>query len=295
MSKQRKADLLLILVTAFWGASYYLSDLCLEELPPMNLTAFRFLLAFVLLSVVFREHILHINRRTLRYSLLVGLALSGTYIFYGYGLPLTSISNASFICALPVIFTPVLDFFIHRRVPGKRFALAVLLCTIGLALLSLNDSLIPALGDIICLGVPACYSIDLLITEKAVQENAVDPLGLGVCQLGVTGMITLFFSLLLEHPRLPSAGQVWAAALFLSVLCTGAAFVIQSTQQRYTTASHVGLIFTLEPIFSMMVAFFFANERLSLRGYIGAFLMLLSLLIMELLPDTQQKPEPTQI
>ena len=47
MSQQRKADLSLIMVTLFWGVSYYLVILCLEELQPMNLNAFRFLLAFL--------------------------------------------------------------------------------------------------------------------------------------------------------------------------------------------------------------------------------------------------------
>ena len=59
------------------------------------------------------------------------------------------------------------------------------------------------------------------------------------------------------------------------------AFVIQSVQQQYTPASHVGLIFTLEPVFASMVAFVMTGEVLSLRGYIGAALMLLSLFIME--------------
>ena len=46
MDKQRKADLLLVLVTGFWGVSYFLMDLCLTDLPPLCLNAFRFLIAF---------------------------------------------------------------------------------------------------------------------------------------------------------------------------------------------------------------------------------------------------------
>lgn len=58
--------------------------------------------------------------------------------------------------------------------------------------------------------------------------------------------------------------------------------MIQAVQQKYTTASHVGLIFTLEPVFATLVAFVFANEVLAPRGYLGMALMLLSLLFMEL-------------
>ena len=282
MSKQRKADLLLVLVTAFWGGSYYLTDLCLKELPPMWLTAFRFLSAFALLAMVFFPRVRRVNAITLKYSLLVGLALSGTYIFYGYGISRTSLSNAGFICALPVVFTPLLDFLFRRTRPKKKLVFALLLCTVGLALMTLNEQFRPRSGDLLCLGVALCYAIDLLLTEEAVHQDGVDPVALGVCQLGVVGLITLALSLSIETPVLPQSAGVWAAALFLGIFCSGIAFVVQSVQQQYTTAAHVGLIFTLEPVFSATIAFFLAHERLLPRGYLGAALMLASLILMEL-------------
>ncbi len=281
MNRQRKADLLLVMVTAFWGASYYLTDLCLTDLPPLNLTAFRFLSAFLVLGVIFFKNLRQLNRITLRYSLLIGLSLLGTYVFYGYGIANTSITNAGFICALPVVFTPIFDFLIHRTRPGRKLLVCLMMCAVGLALLTLNDQFRPALGDILCLGVPICYSIDLLLTEKAVKHPEVDALGLGVCQLGVVGVITMALSLLMEQPHLPTTPVTWAAALFLGLLCSGVAFVIQAVQQQYTTASHVGLIFTLEPVFAAIVAYFLAGERLQARGYAGMALMLFSLVLME--------------
>lgn len=281
MSKQQKADLLLVMVTAFWGVSYYLTDVCLTDLPSMCLNAFRFLSAFLVLGIIFYKNLLHLNRITLYYSLLIGLALTGTYVFYGYGVSRTSLSNAGFICALPVITTPVFAFLFNRTRPDRKLLLSLVVCAAGLGLLTLNQDLRPALGDVICLGVPVCYAFDLLLTEKAVQHAEVDPLGLGVCQLGVVGIITLAMSLALEEPHLPTTPAIWGAALFLGLVCSGVAFVIQSVQQQYTTASHVGLIFTLEPVFAAVVAYFLAHEVLLPRGYVGMVLMLLSLVIME--------------
>lgn len=290
MKRQRKADLLLVMVTAFWGMSYYLSDLCLQDLPPMNLNAFRFITAFLVLGIIFFKKLRHMNRITFRYSLLVGLVLSGTYIFYGYGIAYTSITNAGFICALPVVFTPIFAFLIHRTKPDRKLLICLVMCAFGLALLTLNDDFRPALGDILCMGVPVFYAFDLLLTEKAVQNPEVDALGLGVCQLGVVGVITLALSLLFEQPHLPTTPATWGAALFLGLLCSGVAFVIQSVEQQYTNASHVGLIFTLEPVFSAIVAYFLADERLKPRGYVGMVLMLLSLVLMEVdLPIKRKK------
>ena len=106
MNKQKRADLLFLIITGFWGASYYLTDLCMKEMPPMFLNAFRFISAFLILGIVFFKKIVKVNLITIKYSILIGIALTGTYIFYAYGISETSLSNAAFICALPVAVTP---------------------------------------------------------------------------------------------------------------------------------------------------------------------------------------------
>ena len=116
------------------------------------------------------------------------------------------------------------------------------------------------------------------------QGRSLDP--------AVAGVVMLGLSLLLETPSLPGSPKVWAAALFLGVFCSGICFVIQSVEQQFTTASHASLIFTLEPVFSAVFAYFLLSERLTVRGYFGAALMLVSLLIMELdVPALLKKDE----
>lgn len=282
MTRQKRAEILLILVAASWGISYYLTELCLADMGPMTLNAFRFLSAFLVLSPVFNKNLLHLHWVTIKYALLIGLALTVTYVLYGYGLVRTSVSNAAFICALPVLTTPIMGLLLYKKRPERKFWLCLVLCVVGLALLTLDERLKPASGDLICLCVPIFYSMDLLLTEQAVQRPDVDPLGMGVLELGIVGIITLVMSFLWETPHLPTSPTTWAAALVLGLICSGAAFIIQSVEQKYTTANHVGLIFTLEPVIASIAAFFLAHEVLRPRCYIGMGLMLLSLLLMEL-------------
>ncbi len=285
MNKQRKADLLLVLVTAFWGMSYFLMDLALTDLQPMNLNLFRFGGSFVLLYLVFFKKMRHISAATLKYAVIIGVFLAGCYIFCTYAIMLTSLSNAGFICALPVVTTPILQFFYTGERPGRRLAICLAICTFGLALLTLGDGFRPALGDVVCLGAPLCYAFDLIYTDRAVAREDVDPLQLGVLELGVVGVIMLILTFAIEQPHLPQSPAIWGSVIFLGLFCTGFAFMIQTVQQQYTTASHVGLIFTLEPLFSAVVAYFLADEVLSPRGYVGAALMMGSLILMEVLPN----------
>lgn len=282
VSKQWKADLALILVTLFWGVSYYLVDLSLTELPEMTLNASRFVLAFVILAVIFRKRVFSASRATLRYSLYVGILLVFVYAGSTYGIARTSLSNAGFICALPVVVTPILDFLFNRRRPEKRLGFALIMCTVGLAMLTLNENFGINVGDALCLLCAVSYGADMIVTDRAVQRKDVDPLALGVIELGIAGAVMTVIAFLTEQPVLPQSSAVWGSVLFLSICCTGVAFVVQSVAQQYTSATHVGLIFTLEPVFSGIVAYFVADERLLPRGYVGAALMLLSLIVMEL-------------
>ena len=281
MKTQVKADMMLVLVTLCWGVSYYMMDICLAELDPLNLNAFRFLVAFAVAAVISLPKIKSVNMTTLKYSFFVAVSLVFVYIGATFGVKYTSLSNSGFLCALTVVFTPVLAFFIKKQKPDRKMCIVVIMCLVGIALMTLNEQLKMASGDILCLMCAFAYAVDLLITETAVSKKDVNAFQLGVFQLGFTGVFMLILSFVFEEPSLPSSPICWGSALFLAVFCTGVAFIVQAVAQQYTTTSHVGVIFTLEPVFSGIVAFFFAGEILLPRAYAGAFLMLAGLLLME--------------
>ena len=261
MDHQRRADLMLLLTTSFWGISNCLTAICLRDMQPLTLNAFRFVTAFLVLGFVFRKNLRRMSRVTVKYSILVGLSLVIVYTSLTYGVLYTSVSNAGFIGALSVVTTPILEFFIYRKKPEKKFGVSMLLCLVGLALMTLNETLKPAFGDVICLFAAVFYSVDLMITERAVADERVDPLALGVCDLAVVGVVISVLSVFLETPALPGTAK--------------------SVFQQHTTASRASLIFTLEPVFSAIFAFFLLGERIGARGYLGAALMLASLVLVE--------------
>lgn len=281
MKTQVKADLMLVLVTLCWGISYYLMDLCLREMGSFNLNAFRFLGAFVVAGIVAFPKLKGVNKTTLKYAFWIGLSLVFVYMGATFGVMYTSLSNSGFLCALTVVFTPILGFFIKKQKPERKMVAIVAVCFVGIALMSLNEQLKPALGDIFCLMCAFAYAVDLLITEAAVAKEEVDAFQLGVFQLGFTGIFMLILSFIFETPVLPSSPAVWGSVIFLAVFCTGIAFIVQTIAQQYTSAAHVGVIFTLEPVFAGIVAFFLAGEVLLPRAYFGAFLLVAGLLLME--------------
>ena len=146
MDRQRKADMMLVLATGFWGISNCLIAICLRDMQPVTLNAFRFLSAFVVLGAVFHKRVLRASRETWRYSVLVGLSLVVIYLGATYGVLYTSVSNAGFIGAMTVLFTPFFEFVVYRKRPDRKLGFALAVCMAGMALLTLNEALRPAPG-----------------------------------------------------------------------------------------------------------------------------------------------------
>jgi len=281
MSRLR-ADLLLLLIAAFWGFSYLFTNDCLTEIGPLYLNAYRFIVAFTLALIFSYKRVRNINAATLKYAFIVGLILFSVYTFYNFGVKNTSLSNAGFLCGLPVVITPILGTLFFKSKPEKKIIPVVIIVTIGIGLLTLEDTFVPAFGDILCILTSAAYAIHMLVIEKAVKNPDVDAFLLGVFQLGFGGAIMYVTALALEKPTFPQTPRVWLSFIFLAALCSGAAFIIQSIAQKYTEASRAGVIFSLEPIFAGIIAFVFAGEILTGRAYFGAALMIVGIFAMEL-------------
>lgn len=126
-------------------------------------------------------------------------------------------------------------------------------------------------ADLMLVLVTFFWGISYLLTDLALGE-------LGPFTLNALRFLIAFAAAgLLFFRRLHSPSR---ATLKLS-LCTGAAFLIQAVALQYTTASHVGVIFCLEPVFNSILAFFVAHEVLTPQAYFGGLLLLASLLVME--------------
>lgn len=113
--KPLKAELMLIVVTLFWGSSYLFMKLGLGTMGEFNLIALRFGLAFILAGLLFRRRLRSVDARTLKYGALLGFLLLGVFTCITFGLKTTTTSNAGFLVALTVVFVPMLEVLVFRK------------------------------------------------------------------------------------------------------------------------------------------------------------------------------------
>ncbi len=279
MSKQTRADLMLLIITIFWGASYILTKVGLETLQPFNLTALRFILAFIVSAAVFYKQIFKAEQKTILYAFILAVILFGVFITMTFGLKYTTASNAGFLVSLTVVLIPILSYLFFKQRIERKVVAGVCVAIAGIALLTLNSQLSIGGGDILCILCALLFALHVVMTGIYTQD--VDSIALGVLQLGFVGLFSTGFSLLTETIKLPDSGLSWFVVLSLSILCTAVGYIVQTTAQQYTSATHTGLILSLEPVFSAIFAYAFLGELLTTRGYVGAAILLFGVLIAE--------------
>lgn len=297
-----QADILLLAVTAFWGATFPLvknaTDLSNRGVPTYWFLAARFTLAALLLGGLFWRRLAAAPLRTWGAGALVGLFLFGGYAFQTFGLAYTTSSKAGFITGLAVVMVPVLSVIWLKRKPLPGAWLGVIAATAGLALLSLNADLVPTYGDLLILMCAVAFALHIASVSR--YSGPHDSIALAIIQIGVSAALSWVLHLTGTGTLAPGVpGVQWligpahvvVAWLICGVLATAVAYLLQNVLQPYTTPTHTALIFSAEPVWGAVFSYLLLGETLTLRGYVGAGLILAGMFLAEL-PQGAKQADP---
>jgi len=267
----RKAEFLMVTVSLAWGSSYLLMKVGLDGISPFNLIALRFGIAFICMFAIFLPRFRELTVAILGKGILMGILLFCLFTGLVFGVKHTTASTAGFLASTTVIIVPVIESILKRRLPDKSVTVSILLAMIGLYLLTMKDSFSLDTGAIYCLLAALFYAIYIVTLDRLSKK--MDTFLVSIIQLGVVTLLGIIFMLCLETPALPQTPIQWGAILGLGIICSAYGFVVQPIAQRYTSSEKIGLIFSLEPVFSAILSFIFLHEILEIKGYIGAALI----------------------
>ena len=133
---EKRAELLLACVIIARSTSFVFNKLGLGTMTAFNLLAVRFLLAFALLALVFYRKLRHVGRRTLLRGALLGglffLIMSGEM----FSLRTVDSGTVSLLENMAILFVPLLESAISRRLPRPATLLSAAVALVGVALLT---------------------------------------------------------------------------------------------------------------------------------------------------------------
>jgi drug/metabolite transporter (DMT)-like permease len=134
-------------------------------------------------------------------------------------------------------------------------------------------------ADIMTILNSVSYAVLLLFTSDYVKEH--DPTQLSIVQMYLVSIFGFIAALIFDKWDTPMSLLSFNSLLFSAVLCTAFAFWMQATAQRFTSASHIALIFTMEPVFGAFTAWLLLGENLGFKGFVGGGFIVCAMLIAE--------------
>lgn len=284
----------LLLNTIIWGATFTIIKNALQDVSPMVFISLRFITATLLILPFIYKILLKTDKKTLIGGLVLGL-----FYFLGFstqtiGLNYTSATKSGFITGTFVVFTPLFQVLIEKKFPKVTSIIGIILVFIGLIFLSSKgDSFFGVfdeigsnfnIGDFFTLLCAIFFALYLVYMDIISRKH--DFMPLVFMQLAVTGICGLLFVPIfsifnIEEVRFSLTGNLLFAIGYTAILATIITTILQTKFQKVVTPTRAGIIFSFEPIFAAVIAFFALNEKISNFGIVGGLLIFAGLIVAE--------------
>lgn len=267
----------LVLTTFFWGGSFLFSKVGLAEIPPPLFVFSRFLLATLIMLAICRHRLTLLNRGTLQRGAIVGLALGITNLSFVFGIQGTSISRAGVLNNLFVLFIPLIAKLLWRDRIGRMNLAGITLAVAGIWLLAGGSGAGFNRGDLIstiCAFFIACH---IMTVSKVLRDD--DVYLVSLVQFATVAIMAGFASLASALPPAPLSATALLTVIYCAIFPTVICFTMQNRFQRYVTATRAGLIYTLDPVWSLLAGYFVLEERLNMREWLGCCMIFLAALL----------------
>lgn len=288
-----KSEAILILVTLLWGATFVIVKEALNDVSSMAFIAIRFIIAgLILLPFMLKRKF---NKETTIAGILLGFLLFMGFATQTVGLKFTSATKSGFLTGTAVIMVPLLQILIEKRAPTKGVIIGTVIVLIGISFLSSGGNslfnLFQDLGTNFNLGdgltLICALFFALYIIYLDVETTKFDFWILLFLQIITTAVLSIVFLLLfsvteLETIKINLTSNLISAILYTSIFATLITTALQTKYQKNVTPAKAGIIFSFEPIFAAIFAFFILEEKITNFGYLGAGLIILGLLVSEL-------------
>ena len=282
MSKENRllllSDLMLLVVAVVWGTSYGVAKSALVFYPVLGLLTLRFGITFVMLSPALRS-LRHADARALRGVFIAGVLLLGIFLSETFGILLTRAANAAFLISLCVVMTPLVEWMLLKRRPGRIEWAAVALSLLGAWLLAGDGAVVLNPGGALILLAALLRALNVCVTKRVMRDSALPPLSVTAVQSGVVAFGSAAVALVFapgqwQHvPSFVGHAPFWGSVLYLVFACTLFAFFAQNYAIKRSSPTRVALLMGSEPAFGALFAWFWLGEKISLVAWVGGGLI----------------------
>jgi drug/metabolite transporter (DMT)-like permease len=267
----------LILTTLLWGGSFLFTKIGLREIPPPLFVFTRFSLATLIMLIVFCRRWRALDWGTIKRGAIVGCALGLTNITFVFGIRDTSISRAGVLNNLFVLFIPLITRLVWKDRIGRTNLAGIALAAAGIWLLATSGGVGFNRGDLVSTLCALFIAVHIITVSKVLRDD--DVFLVSMVQFA-TVAIMAGITVLLTASEVPRgiSGLAVSAVVYCAIFPTIICFTLQNIYQRFVTPTRAGLVYTLDPVWSLLAGFFVLGERLNPLEWLGCGMIFLAAL-----------------
>jgi len=290
-----KSYLHLHLIVFIWGFTAVLGALISLDALPLVWFRMLFAVAFIALYLGFKKMPIKISTTTLLKFLFAGLIIALHWFTFFKAIKVSNISITLACLSTGAFFTSLLEPLLY----GKKVVLYEvffgLIAIVGLYIIFNVDGNY-FYGMLIALCSAFLSALFAVINSKFVKEY--DPVVISFYEL--CGGVVFFTFLLLFTQSFSSefftlSAKDFMYLLILSSVCTAYAFIASTAIMKVLSAYTVMLTINLEPIYGIILAVlvFEEKEKMSFEFYIGACIILLTVLLNAVFKSYKRRNLPS--
>jgi drug/metabolite transporter (DMT)-like permease len=292
----------LFLMTILWGGTFVIIKESLNDVSTILFVALRYGIAASVLALII---VIRKTRIDLK-SILPGMFL-GLFLFLGsftqtMGLKYTSATKSAFLTGSLVVMIPIFQMIIEKRFPSKGSVIGTLLVFFGILFLSSGGTSIKDFigelganfnyGDTLTLVCAIFFALHIVYIDVISLKNQFWTILLvQIATASVLSFIAafIFSGISIEPIKLSVTNYLIFGLLYTSLLATLFNIGLQTKFQKTVSPTKAGIIYSFEPVFAAIFAFFLVSEKISNFGLVGCTLIFLGLIVSEVFDSFFEK------
>ena len=278
-----------LLVVIAWGTSFIATKVLMEDasLSPIEVFIYRFALAYVILfAITFKKIFANSAKDELQLLLCGVCAGSLYYLLENYALKYTTTGNVSLLSGLSPMITAALMAAVFRvRIsPGLIIGSLIAFTGVGFVIFSHGEGIeFNPVGDILALLSAFSWAVYAVGVKRLVPNYSSFFITRKLFFYGVLTALPLL--LIGEQPThldiLFSNSIYLLNLLFLVIVCSLLAYLIWNYALKSLGPVAANNYLYLQPLTTMVVAYFAIGEEISAMGYVGCVLIIGGLVVSD--------------
>jgi len=212
----------------------------------------------------------------------VGQALQQISLIY------TDVANTGVFTVMYVLIVPFISYFIFSKKIHWSVWLAVIFCVVGGLLLSELKNVSIRYGDTLGVLSAFCWAVHIIFISKIIKFFNF-PITIAMTQCFIAFLFTVLPMFIFEDPSFNNIFKDAYEILYVGVLSSGLAFLLQTYSLQNLTPAPAAIIFSLEGVFAAIFAWLILDQFLNEVKILGIFLILFAVIFSQIVPIYDRK------